>query len=152
MGTTVTLACSIADDLFVAHAGDSRCYVLRGGVVHRLTRDHTLVDQMVQNGLIAAEEAQKHQFRHVVTNVVGGGEPGVRAEVRRMRLEPGDIVLLCTDGLTGQVTDQEIGAVLHQAPDPRVACEQLVQVANARGGQDNITVVVARYDAASAAA
>ena len=151
MGTTVTLACSMGHDLFVAHAGDSRCYVLRGGVLSRLTRDHTLVAQMVQNGLIPAEEAQTHQFRHVVTNVVGGGEPGVKAEVRRMHLEAGDMVLLCTDGLTGQVTDQEITAILHQSPDPKAACEQLVQVVNARGGQDNVTVIVARYDAETAA-
>jgi protein phosphatase len=85
----------------------------------------------------------------VVTNVVGGGEPGVKAEVRTLRLQAGDMVVLCTDGLTGQVTDQEITAVLQQSPDPKTACEQLVQVVNARGGQDNVTVIVARYDAAT---
>jgi serine/threonine protein phosphatase PrpC len=148
MGTTVTVAYSAGDDLFVAHAGDSRCYLLRGGVIQQLTRDHTLVDQLVQNGVIAPDQAHTHQLRHVVTNVVGGGEPGVRAELRRVKLQPGDTMLLCTDGLTGPVSDQEIAAVLHASPDPKTCCEQLVQVANARGGADNVTVVVARFDTA----
>ena len=145
MGTTLTMAYSLDADLFVAHAGDSRGYLLRGGVLQRLTRDDTLVQQMVETGLITPDKAAEHEFRHIVTNVVGGPTPGVHASVHRMRLEPGDVLLLCTDGLTGMLPDDRLATVLQACAGPQDACEQLVRLANEQGGTDNITVIVARY-------
>jgi PPM family protein phosphatase len=145
MGTTLTMAYSLDADLFVAHVGDSRCYLCRGGALHQLTRDHTLVQQMVETGLLPPAEAADHDFRHVITNVVGGPTPGVQVEVHRIRLEPGDVLLLCTDGLTGMLPDDLIATVLQACPGPQEACERLAQLANEQGGDDNLTVIVARY-------
>jgi len=145
MGTTLTMAYSRGADLFVAHAGDSRGYLLRGGALHRLTRDDTVVQQLVDTGVLAPDEAAEHELRHVVTNVVGGPTPGVAVSVHRMRLEPGDVLLLCTDGLTGMLSDERIVTILQASREPREACEQLVALANELGGTDNVTVIVARY-------
>jgi protein phosphatase len=145
MGTTLTMAYRHEGDLFVAHVGDSRCYLYRGGALQQLTHDDTLVQQLVETGLLAPEKVAEHRLRHVITNVVGGPSPGIRAEVHRMSLEPGDTVLLCTDGLTGMVPDDRIAAVLGACPTPQEACEQLVRLANENGGDDNVTAIVARY-------
>jgi len=145
MGTTLTMAYSLDADLFVAHVGDSRCYLYRQGALHQLTRDDTLVQQMVETGLLPPDGAAKHDFRHIITNVVGGSTRGVQAEVHRLRLEPGDTVLLCTDGLTGMLPNDRISTVLGACPNPQDACEQLARLANEQGGEDNLTVVVARY-------
>jgi serine/threonine protein phosphatase PrpC len=145
MGTTLTMAYSCGTDLFVAHVGDSRCYLLRGGALQRLTRDDTLVQQMIEKGILAPERAAAHSLRHVITNVVGGTSPGVHTEVHRLSLEPGDVLLLCTDGLTTMVADDRIAEVLQASSSPSTACEQLVRLANEQGGKDNVTVIVARY-------
>ncbi len=145
MGTTLTMAYSLGTDLFVAHVGDSRCYLYRGGELQQLTRDHTLVGELVEKGLIQPEDAGAHPYRHVITNVVGGPKAGLHAEVHRMTLEAGDLIVLCTDGLTGMVPDPQIAAVLGSAATPRAASEELVRLANEQGGKDNVTVIVARY-------
>jgi protein phosphatase len=145
MGTTLTMAYSLDADLFLAHVGDSRCYVLRGGVLLQLTRDDTLMQQMVESGLIEPQNVREHDLRHVITNVVGGPTPGIHVEVHRTRLAPGDVLLLCTDGLTGMLTDERIATTLLACPHPKDACEQLVRLANEQGGEDNITAIVARY-------
>jgi PPM family protein phosphatase len=145
MGTTLTMAYSFDRELFVAHVGDSRCYLLRGGVLQRLTRDDTLVQELVDAGVLTPERAATHRFRHVITSVVGGTSPGVHTEVHRVRLEPGDVLLLCTDGLTTMLPDDRIAAVLQATTSPTSACEQLVCLANEQGGKDNVTVIVARY-------
>jgi protein phosphatase len=150
MGTTLTMAYSCENELFIVHVGDSRAYLLRAGVLHRLTHDHTMAQEMVRMGVLQAAEVAHHQWRHVITNAVGGNEPGVKVEVHKVRLEPGDCLLLCTDGLTEMVSDEEITALLQAAGEPREVCERLVARANERGGKDNITAVVARYDAAAA--
>jgi protein phosphatase len=149
MGTTLTLAYSLNDRLFVAHVGDSRCYLSRHGVLYRLTTDHTLVEDMVRRGELRAEEAAKHRWRHVVSNAVGGNTPEVRVEVHKVHLEAGDAVLICSDGLTNKVPDDVIASVLRTEPDPEQACQQLVARANEAGGEDNITAVVARYEKAT---
>jgi PPM family protein phosphatase len=145
MGTTLTMAYSLDAELFVAHVGDSRCYLYRRGTLQQLTRDDTLVQQMIDTGLLPPEEAAEHDFRHVITNVVGGPRPGVHTEVHRLGLEPGDVLLLCTDGLTGMLPDDWIADVLQSCPVPQQACEELARLANEQGGVDNLTVVVARY-------
>ena len=145
MGTTLTLAYSLNNELFVAHAGDSRCYLFRSGALIRLTRDHTLVEEMVRHGVIPAEEAPRHRLRHLVTNAIGGGYSGVKVEVHKLQLESGDIVLLCSDGLTGSLPDAEIAQILEAGADPEPACQHLLARANDAGGRDNITVVVAHF-------
>jgi serine/threonine protein phosphatase PrpC len=147
MATTVTLAYAVNDELFIAHVGDSRCYLMRNGVLFRLTNDHTLVDEMVRHGMIKPEDVPNHRLRHVVTNVVGGNDRGVKVEMHKLPLESHDRLLLCSDGLTEMVPEQEILKVLAAEEDPAAACEKLVDRANEAGGKDNVTVVVARFDA-----
>jgi PPM family protein phosphatase len=125
-----------------------RLYLFRNGLLHRLTRDHTLVDEMVRRAALNAEEAAHHQWRHVITNAVGGDSAGIKVEVHRVHLEAGDAVLLCSDGLTNMVPDKEIARLLRAEADPEQACKQLVAQANEQGGKDNITVIVARFEAA----
>jgi protein phosphatase len=148
MGTTLTLAYSLNRTLFVAHVGDSRCYLFRGGALHRITSDHTLVEELVRRGYLGPEDAAHHQWRHVITNAIGGGSPEIKVEVHQLYLEADDAVLLCSDGLTRMVPEREIAAVLGAEPDPERACRHLVARANEAGGRDNITAVLARYEAA----
>jgi serine/threonine protein phosphatase PrpC len=145
MGTTVTMAYRRDNELLLAHAGDSRCYLLRGCKLHQLTHDHTLVGEMVRSGCLSPEQAADHQLRHVLTNAVGGTEAGIQVETHKVVLEPEDVLLLCTDGLTEMLADDQIAAVLHAEADPRRACERLVAEANVKGGKDNVTVIVARF-------
>jgi serine/threonine protein phosphatase PrpC len=147
MGTTVTVAYSFGSRLYLAHVGDSRCYLFRGRQLHRLTHDHTLVEEMVRRGQLKPEEAAHHRSRHVIINAIGGREPGVRVECHRIELEPNDALLLCSDGLTEMLTDDRITAVLDANHEPRKVCELLVAEANERGGGDNVSVVVARFEA-----
>jgi serine/threonine protein phosphatase PrpC len=147
MGTTLTLAYCLNDELYVAHVGDSRCYLFRDRILYAVTQDHTLVEEMVRKGAIKPEEAANHRWRHVITSTVGGESAKVRVDVHRLHLVPGDIVLLCSDGLTEMQTGDDIAAVLNAAPDATTACQQLIAAANAAGGKDNITVVVARFAA-----
>jgi PPM family protein phosphatase len=145
MGTTLTMAFAVSWKLFVAHAGDSRCYLLSGGDLHQLTQDHTKVAEMVRLGALSPAEASHHPSRHVVTNVLGGHEPGVWVEMHKLALEAGDVLLLCSDGLTEMVPDAGIAAILKEEQEPRRACEQLLAEANERGGKDNITALVACF-------
>ncbi len=147
MGTTLTMVFASGTRLFVIHAGDSRCYLLRGGQLHRLTEDHTMVAEMVRRGELSPEEARRHPHRHVVTNVLGGGQAGVRVDVQRVLLEPSDVLLLCSDGLTDMLDDVRIAAILAAEPGPEAACGRLVAEANEAGGKDNVTAVVACFGA-----
>lgn len=147
MGTTLTLAYSLNEVLFVAHVGDSRCYLVRQGELFRLTRDHTLVERLVRRGVLSAEAATRHHLRHVVTNVVGADPTTVDVELHRLALDSGDRLLLCSDGLTEMLTDTEINNILVQESVPEAACQKLVALANDAGGRDNITVIVADFRA-----
>lgn len=146
MGTTLTMAFVSGRRLFVFHAGDSRCYLFRNGELQQLTEDHTVVAELERRGVLEPEEARHHPARHVVTNALGGGHAGVRVDVQRALLEAGDMVLLCSDGLTDMLDDRRIAAILAAQPEPQTACERLVAEANKAGGKDNITAVVARFD------
>jgi protein phosphatase len=145
MGTTLTLAYSLNDELFVAHVGDSRCYLSRGGSLYQLTRDHSLVEEMVRRGVLSAEQAVGHRMRHFVTNALGGGYAEVKVEVHKLKLERGDILLLCSDGLSGMLSDEKISETIRSRSNPEEACRQLVIDANDAGGADNITVIVAHF-------
>jgi protein phosphatase len=145
MATTLTLACSLGSDLFLAHVGDSRAYYYRGTELHPLTRDHTYVRALADLGILRPEAALTHRLRHVLTRALGGRAASSEAEVQRLQLGDGDQVLLCTDGLTDLVDNATIAAVLSRAGPAREACKTLVDLALERGGKDNVTVVLARY-------
>jgi protein phosphatase len=151
MGTTMTLACSIGSDLVLTHVGDSRAYLMRKGELHPLTRDHTLVQELVDQGLVRPENAATHPFRHVLTRYLGKGMGDiVTEEVQRISLADADQLLLCTDGLTDMVDATTIGAVLRSAACAKEACQTLLDLAMQNGGKDNITIVLARFRISSA--
>jgi protein phosphatase len=144
MGSTLTLAFHHGRELFVAHVGDSRAYLCRNHVLYQLTRDHTLFAELTRLGLPPDVEAAE-RMRHKITNAIGAGHPGVKTDIVRAELEPGDRLLLCTDGLTDMLTRDEIAAALAEHTEPEAACGHLVAMANERGGRDNITAVVAAF-------
>jgi PPM family protein phosphatase len=146
MGTTLTMAFAINSRLFVAHAGDSRCYLLSNGKLQCLTQDHTMTAEMVRRGMISADKAADHPYRHIVTNILGGSERGVSVELHSLDLHPDDQILLCSDGLSEMVPDERIAAILQAEVSPKIACERLMQAAKEAGGKDNITVIVARVE------
>jgi protein phosphatase len=143
MGTTLTAARMMGRHLQIVHVGDSRAYLLRGGHLHRLTKDHTYVQLLIDLGQLSEEEAAKFGGRHVLVNALGGSHQDVEVDVDQLPLESGDRVLLCSDGLTDMVTDQTIRDVLLEPRDSADACRRLVNLALEHGGRDNITVVVA---------
>jgi serine/threonine protein phosphatase PrpC len=146
MGTTVTAAAVAADwVLQLAHVGDSRAYLLRPGApLRQLTTDHTVVEEAVERGLLTRPQAAVHPQRGVVTRAVGL-DPEVRVDLPEpLALAPGDQVLLCSDGLTEVVDDDQIAAVLADRADGDDACQALIAAANQAGGPDNVTVVLLR--------
>jgi serine/threonine protein phosphatase PrpC len=144
MGTTLTAAGSFGLDLFVVQVGDSRAYLYRAGQLEQLTRDHTLAQELIEEGLLEPDQAKTHRSRHVLTNAIGG-QPGVRGEVLKVRLENGDRLLLSTDGLHDLVSSDRIAEILGHHAEPKATCQALVEAALDEGGRDNITVVVADY-------
>ncbi|MBW2527601.1 MAG: serine/threonine-protein phosphatase [Deltaproteobacteria bacterium] len=143
MGTTVTIAYLLWPLLYVAHAGDSRCYLYRGGLLRQLTTDHTLAQKFAEHSSLPIDEDSP--WHHALWNVLGGGAAdALQPEVRRVALEPEDVVLLCSDGLTKHVSDVEIGQVLAARPAAADGCGSLVAAANEGGGSDNVTVVIAQ--------
>ncbi len=146
MGTTCTAFVLRQRKLYFAHVGDSRLYLVRGGDISRLTRDHSYVGRLVESGLVRAEDAEKHPQRHILTAALGAGlEVAVDAE-ESVALEEGDDVLLCTDGLWGVVSEEELLDVV-RSHSPAETCAALVKLARQRGGPDNITVQVLRVSA-----
>jgi protein phosphatase len=144
MGTTATVALIAGGRLFWGHIGDSRAYLLRDRDLKQLTRDHTWVAEQVEAGRMSLEDASNHPQRNVLTQSMGSSLT-IRVERGMQALEPGDMLLLCSDGLNSVVRDSEIQQVLLAAANPQAACDQLVAMANKRGGPDNITVVVAQW-------
>jgi PPM family protein phosphatase len=141
MGTTLTAAVAEAGRLRLAHVGDSRAYLLRDGRLRMLTEDHTLVQRMVERGEITEQEANVHPHRSMLTRTIGT-EPDVQIDEGVLDAQDGDRILLCSDGLTGMVGDEQIERILRDASEPRDAVRDLVRAANAAGGVDNITVIV----------
>ena len=145
MGTTLTVVRSLGRDLLITHVGDSRAYLLRGGGLHRLTRDHTFAQLLVDSGRLAPDDVAMSRHRHVLTNALGGSIEDVQVDTDRLQLEDGDRLLLCSDGLTDLVDDQTITNILRETTRSSDACERLVQRALDNGGRDNVTVIVAAY-------
>lgn len=149
MGTTCTAIVLIDGKLHFAHIGDSRLYLARNSTISRLTRDHSYVNQLVDQGVISAEEALEHPQRHILTTALGvQGEISADFSETPLPLEPGDILVLCTDGLSGAISDEELLAII-TSNAPSEACKELVERAKMRGGSDNITVQVLRVNADS---
>jgi protein phosphatase len=143
MGTTLTIAYTVGAAAFIGHVGDSRAYLHRRGAVHQVTRDHTLAQKLADAGMPESETAE---FGHMLTNILGGPGGHSATDVHHLALENGDALLLCTDGLTDLVTDDEIAQTLDSGEAPQELCDALVGLALDRGGRDNVTVVLARYD------
>jgi len=145
MGTTLTMAYVIWPRLYIVHVGDSRCYLFRQARLEQITTDHTVAQQYVEHGALTPEQARESRWSHVLWNCVGGGSSSLKPEVYKATLEVGDTLLLCTDGLSGPVSDQRISALLQEDRGAQETCRRLVSLANEGGGKDNITVVVARF-------
>lgn len=145
MGTTLTIAFSFGSELYLGHVGDSRCYMLRDGKLAQLTQDHTVFGDLVRRGALRPDTAAGHYFRHILTAAVGTGNATTRAELRKLPLRRGDVLLLCSDGLSEMVFDDELTVVLKENEEPTSASRALVDLANHHGGRDNVTALVARY-------
>lgn len=143
MGTTITAAAvdSQREEVVIGHVGDSRAYRLRDGILQRLTRDHSLVEEMRRRGQITEEQAEDHPQRSIITRALGP-EPEVQVDIQSVPAEPGDIFMLCSDGLTTMLTDERIRILIEEAPGLEAATRALVDEANVAGGRDNITVLI----------
>lgn len=146
MGTTVTLAYIAWPRAYIIHAGDSRCYLLRESRLEQITTDHTLAQRMVEAGMLTADQAAHSRYSHVLWNAVGGSAEKLSPEAHQVQLQAGDVLLLCTDGLTNEVGDGAIAAILSEGRGAAETCQRLVEAANHAGGRDNITALVARFD------
>ncbi len=149
MGTTLTTAATLGNNLVLGHVGDSRAYLYRGGTLTQLTKDHTVAQELIDSGISSSDPAAR-SMRHVLTAALGSLGNRIQPEVRRLRLKEGDQLILCTDGLSDLVDDKTIGSLLRNSNSAAKACEDLKTVALAAGGTDNLTVIVARFGAPQA--
>jgi PPM family protein phosphatase len=145
MGTTLTAVYIGEQEVAIAHVGDSRAYCLRDGELLRLTDDHSLVDELIREGRLTPEEAEDHPQRSIITRALGPEET-VEVDTRSFRARPGDLFLLCSDGLTSMVPEARLAELLRTYPKLRAAGEALIAAANAAGGRDNITVILLRLE------
>jgi protein phosphatase len=144
MGTTTTAVGVLGGHLYLTQVGDSRCYLVRRGPAVQLTKDQSLMQRLVDAGELTEEEAEKSERRNIILQALGP-DAKVRVDLTHQETRKGDTVVLCSDGLSGQVKKDEIASVVNQTPDLVEACAQLIAMANERGGPDNITVVIARF-------
>jgi protein phosphatase len=145
MGTTMSAAVSLGTRLVIGHIGDSRVYVFRRGQLHQLTRDHTLVQTMVDLGQMTPEEAASHPRRNMLMRSFSAAGDAYQGDFQQATLADGDQLLLCTDGLTDMVDNETIGSVLSRVASPDEACQLLLAAALKNGGKDNVTIALARY-------
>jgi serine/threonine protein phosphatase PrpC len=146
MATTVAAVLVDGDMANLAHVGDSRVYMVRDGSLTLLTSDHSWVNEQIQSGIISAEQARSHPLRNVVTRALGG-KPDLAVDIQVQKMEPGDVLLLCSDGLTTMIPDEDIVEVVVEAGgDIEKAAKALVAEANSRGGEDNITVLLLKFE------
>lgn len=144
MGTTTTVAGILGDTLYLCQVGDSRGYLVRNRVAHQITKDQSLVQRLIDAGELTAEEAEVSERRNIILQALGP-EPQVKVDVTVQPLCRGDTLVLCSDGLSGQMRTADIGQVINETPDLTSACKQLIDLANENGGPDNITVITARF-------
>ena len=151
MGTTLTLAKVHGDEVSLAHVGDSRAYRMRDGELSQLTRDHSLVAELERSGQITAEAAEHHPQRSIITRALGP-EPDVEVDTYTLAGREGDLFLICSDGLTSMISDEEVASILRSASSLDEAAKALVRAANQSGGKDNITVILFRLGEGEAVA
>jgi serine/threonine protein phosphatase PrpC len=144
MGTTATVAGIFGSDLYLAQVGDSRAYLIRGGEITQITKDQSLMQRLVEAGELTEEEAEQSERRNIILQALGP-DPRVKVDLTWQALRRGDLLVLCSDGLSGQVKKEEIARIANEAPDLKELCARLIELANERGGPDNITVVAARF-------
>ena len=145
MGTTATVAGLLGDTLYVAQVGDSRAYLIRDGVARQITKDQSLMQKLIEAGEMTEEEAAQSDRRNIILQALGP-EPMIKVDLTHQQVRRGDVLVLCSDGLSGQVTKDEIARVVSQEPDLVSVCKRLIDLANENGGPDNITVIAARFD------
>jgi serine/threonine protein phosphatase PrpC len=143
MGTTLTAALIIGEDMYIAHVGDSRCYVINSREILRVTRDHSVVQELVDSGAITSEEARNHPRRNIITRVLGHSREIV-PDLHQVKLYAGDNILLCSDGLHGVLSDDVIAGAVRDNRDVSRACAELTEKALQAGGPDNISVIAVR--------
>lgn len=144
MGTTLVALVTLNEHAIIGHVGDSRAYRLRDGRLEQLTADHSWVFEQVKAGLLSRDDAKNHPMRNIVTRALGS-QTDVTVDLSEQEAVPGDLFLLCSDGLNAMLSDEEIQSMLQEhRDDPEAACHALVEAANERGGEDNTTVIVLR--------
>lgn len=145
MGTTATIAGLLADTLYLAQIGDSRGYLVRDGVTKQITKDQSLMQKLIEAGELTEEEAAQSERRNIILQALGP-EPTIKVDLTFQRLRRGDTLVLCSDGLSGQITKDDISQVVSEEKDLVQGCRRLIDKANEAGGPDNITVIIARFD------
>ncbi|MFL5619678.1 MAG: Stp1/IreP family PP2C-type Ser/Thr phosphatase [Gemmatimonadaceae bacterium] len=145
MGTTATVAGVLGDTVYLAQVGDSRAYLVRGGIAAQITKDQSLMQKLVEAGELTQEEAEQSERRNIILQALGP-EPNIKVDLTAQQLRRGDVLVLCSDGLSGQVRTEDIARVVTDEPDLMSVCKRLIDMANDAGGPDNITVIAARFD------
>ncbi|HET7372913.1 MAG TPA: Stp1/IreP family PP2C-type Ser/Thr phosphatase [Gemmatimonadaceae bacterium] len=145
MGTTATIAGLLGDTLYLAQVGDSRAYLVRNGVTRQITKDQSLMQKLIEAGELTEEEAEHSERRNIILQALGP-EPTINIDLTHQSVRRGDTLVLCSDGLSGQVSKDEIAAIVSAEQDLVAACNRLIDTANAAGGPDNITAILARFD------
>ena len=145
MGTTATIAGVLGDTLYLGQVGDSRAYLVRNGVARQITKDQSLIQKLVEAGDLTEEEAEQSERRNIILQALGP-EANIKVDLTHQKLGRGDTLLLCSDGLSGQVRAEEIASIVGDEPDLVTVCKRLIDRANENGGPDNITVIAARFD------
>jgi len=144
MGTTLTVSVILKDHVYIGHIGDSRAYILKNNELIQLTQDHTLVSELVKNGSITEMEAKAHPKRNIITKAVGTEEI-IEPDIIKYKISKDSILILCTDGLTNAITNDEIKNSFMNSNNIQETCNSLVNLANIRGGYDNITILAIRF-------
>jgi PPM family protein phosphatase len=147
MGTTATIAGLLQDTLYLAQVGDSRAYLIRDGVAKQITKDQSLMQKLIEAGELTEEEALQSDRRNIILQALGP-DVNVKVDLTHQAIRRGDALVLCSDGLSGQVSRDEIAQVVNEEPDLMAVCKRLIDLANERGGPDNITVIVAKFEGA----
>ena len=144
MGTTTTAAGVLSDHLYLTQVGDSRAYLIRDGQAHKITKDQSLMQRLVEAGELTEEEAAQSERRNIILQALGP-DPKVKVDLTHQEVRRGDVLVLCSDGLSGQVKKDEIAEIVTKSPDLSSACDRLIALANERGGPDNISVVIGKW-------
>ena len=145
MGTTTTAVGVLGDHVYLAQVGDSRAYLIRGGRAYQLTKDQSLMQRLVEAGELTEEEAAQSERRNIILQALGP-DAKVKVDLTHQEIRRGDALVLCSDGLSGQVKKEEIAEIVGAERDLQAVCDKLIALANQRGGPDNITVIIARFD------